>query len=74
VPQYVKDISTTDIDNWNSKTDNLGTITEIIMNSSSMGTDGVVDLGTVITEHQHIKTINGNDIVGDGSIYITGLP
>lgn len=36
-------------------TKNLGTITGITMNGASKGTEGVVDLGTVITEHQDIS-------------------
>ena len=36
-------------------TKNLGTITEVKMNGASKGTDGVVDLGTVITQHQDIS-------------------
>lgn len=36
-------------------TKNLGTITEVKMNGASKGTSGVVDLGTVITEHQDIS-------------------
>lgn len=36
-------------------TPNAGTITGITMNGSSKGTSGVVDLGTVITEHQDIS-------------------
>ena len=32
-----------------------GTITEVKMNGASKGTSGVVDLGTVITEHQDIS-------------------
>lgn len=42
------------IDDWNSKTSNEGTITGIILNSSNMGTSGVIDLGTVLTEHQSL--------------------
>ena len=81
-------------------TKNQGTITEVKMNGVSKGTSGVVDLGTVITEHQDIsgkqdvipdiatiregaekgatalqehqqlKTINGESIVGSGNIVI----
>lgn len=60
-----------------------GTITGITMNGSSKGTSGVIDLGTVITEHQNIdgkqdqlvsgtniKTINGTSILGSGDISI----
>mgnify|MGYP003423376899 CR=1 FL=1 len=36
-------------------TKNLGTITEVKMNGASKGTSGIVDLGTVITEHQDIS-------------------
>jgi hypothetical protein len=36
-------------------TKNLGTITGITMNGISKGTNGVVDLGSVITEHQDIS-------------------
>ena len=35
-------------------TTNTGTITGITMNGTSKGTSGVVDLGTVITEHQSL--------------------
>lgn len=42
-------ISGSDITNWNSKTDNAGTITGITMNGVSKGASGVVDLGTVLT-------------------------
>ena len=49
VPSYVKNISQSDITNWNSKTSNTGTITGITMNGASKGTSGVVDLGTVVT-------------------------
>ena len=36
-------------------TANIGTITGITMNGASKGTSGVVDLGTVLTEHQDIS-------------------
>jgi hypothetical protein len=62
-----------------------GTITGITMNGASKGTSGVVNLGTVITEHQDIsgkqdklvsgtsiKTINGESILGSGDIEISG--
>ena len=38
-----------------------GTITEIKMNGNSKGTSGTVDLGTVLTSHQSIKTLNTNN-------------
>lgn len=40
-------------------TKNLGTITEVKMNGESKGSNGIVDLGTVITEHQDIAGIEG---------------
>lgn len=46
-PAYL--ISTDDINNWNKKTSNVGTITGIKMNGAYKGTSGVVDLGTVVT-------------------------
>ena len=48
-------ITSQDITNWNNKTDNVGTITGINMNGASKGTSGVVDLGTVLTEHQSLS-------------------
>lgn len=51
-------------------TKNAGTITGIKMNGATKGTSGVVDLGNVLTEHQKLKTLNGQSIVGDGNIEI----
>lgn len=52
-------------------TKNLGTITEVKMNGASKGTSGVVDLGTVITEHQDISgkqdKITDLDAIRDGA-------
>ena len=53
-------------------TKNAGTITGIKMNGATKGTSGVVDLGNVLTEHQQLKTINGQSIVGEGNITIQG--
>ena len=53
-------------------TKNAGTITGIKMNGASKGTSGVVDLGTVITAHQQLKTINNQSLVGSGNITIQG--
>ena len=47
-------------------TKNVGTITGITMNGSSKGTSGVVDLGTVITQHQDISG-KQNTITGAAS-------
>lgn len=56
-------------------TSNTGTITEIKMNGASKGTSGSVDLGTVLTSHQTLKTINNQAITGSGNITISaGTP
>lgn len=47
----------TDVSAFNNDagyTTNVGTVTGITMNGASKGTSGVVDLGTVITEHQSL--------------------
>lgn len=63
-----------------------GTVTGVKMNGSTKSpSNGVVDLGTVITAHQdirgkqdklvsgtNIKTINGESILGSGNIEISG--
>ena len=63
-----------------------GTVTGVKVNGSTKNpSNGVVDLGTVITSHQdisgkqdklvsgtNIKTINGQSIVGSGNITISG--
>ena len=68
-------ITSNDISNWNSKTSNTGTVTGVKMNGTTNNpTNGVVDLGTVITSHQTLKTINGNTITGSGDISVGGLP
>lgn len=54
--------------NPNGYTSNTGTITGITMNGASKGTSGVVDLGTVITSHQNLKTINSSSVGGTGSL------
>ena len=67
---------------WNAKGN--GTITGITMNGVSKGTFGVVDLGTVITEHQslsgkqdtlvsgtNIKTVNGDSLLGSGDLTVS---
>lgn len=45
-----------DLTNDSGFTSNTGTITGITMNGSSKGTSGVVNLGTVLTEHQDISS------------------
>jgi hypothetical protein len=65
------EITEATIRNWGF-TKNAGTITGIKMNGATKGTSGVVDLGNVLTEHQKLKTINGQSIVGEGNITIQG--
>lgn len=49
-------ITDEDIENWNSKTSNTGTVTGVKMNGSTKNpSNGVVDLGTIITAHQDIS-------------------
>lgn len=60
-----------DFTNDSGFTSNKGTITGITMNGVSKGTSGVVNLGTVLTAHQTLKTINHQSIVGTGNINIT---
>lgn len=50
-----------------------GTVTSVKINGTTKSpSSGVVDLGTVITAHQTLKTINGESIVGSGDITIEG--
>ena len=50
-----------------------GTVTGVKINGTTKNpSSGVVDLGTVITAHQTLKTINGESIVGSGDITISG--
>lgn len=50
-----------------------GTVTGVKINGTTKSpSSGVVDLGTVITSHQTLKTINGESIVGSGNITIEG--
>lgn len=50
-----------------------GTVTGVKINGSTKNpSNGVVDLGTVLTEHQSLKTINGQSILGSGDITISG--
>ena len=63
-------ISSSDITNWNSKTSNIGTITSVKMNGSTVASSGEADLGTVLTSHQSIKTINSNTITGTGNVSV----
>ena len=50
-----------------------GTVTGVKINGTTKSqSNGIVDLGTVITAHQTLKTINGESIVGSGDIIISG--
>ena len=50
-----------------------GTVTGVKINGSTVSpANGTVDLGTVITRHQQLKTINGESIIGSGDITISG--
>ena len=50
-----------------------GTVTGVKINGTTKNpSSGVVDLGTVITAHQTLKTINGESILGSGNITIEG--
>ena len=51
-------------------TSNVGTITWIKMNGASKWTSWVVDLWTVITEHQALKTINSTSLVWTWNISV----
>ena len=62
-------VTDTQISNWNAKTSNTGTITGITMNGASKGTSGVVNLGTVLTEHQDISgKADKSDAIGSLSL------
>lgn len=80
-------ITSTDITNWNNKTDNVGTVTGVKLNNTTKNpTDGVVDLGTVITSETQLSkgtttgsgnavtdiTVNGHQItLAKGSTFLT---
>jgi hypothetical protein len=50
-----------------------GTVTGVKINGTTKNpSSGVVDLGTVITSHQTLKTINGQSLIGSGDITIEG--
>lgn len=69
-------ITEEDIERWNNNSGGeggLGTITEIVMNGESKGTSGVVNLGTVITQHQDISGLATKTEVTDGLAQKQGL-
>ena len=65
-------ITSSDISNWNSKTDNVGTVTGVKMNGTTNNpTSGVVDLGTVITSETSLSkgtTTGSGNAVTDISV------
>lgn len=84
-PAIPSEVTETTVAGWGF-TKNTGTITGITMNGTAKNpSEGVVDLGTVITEHQdisgkqdklvsgtNVKTVNGESILGSGNIEISG--
>ena len=71
------------INEINTKVSNIPTVNDpkvsIKMNGTEKGSftlnqasAGEVDLGTVLTEHQSLKTINGETITGSGDISVKG--
>ena len=59
-----------DLTNDSGFTTNTGTITSVKMNGSTVSSSGEADLGTVITSHQNIKTINSTSLVGTGDVSV----
>ena len=56
-------------------TKNSGTLTGVKVNGSDATvTSGVANIGTVITSHQDIKTINNQTITGTGNVTLATLP
>lgn len=84
-PTIPNAVSESTVSGWGF-TKNTGTVTGVKINGSTKNpSNGVVDLGTVITSHQditgkqdklvsgtNIKTINGNSLLGSGDITISG--
>lgn len=62
---------TSDLTNDSGYTTNTGTITSVKMNGSTVSSSGEADLGTVLTSHQNIKTINGSSMVGTGDVTLS---
>lgn len=53
-----------ELQNDSGFTDNIGTVTGIKMNGTSVGTSGEVDLGTVLTTHQDVSgKVNKTDVL-----------
>ena len=65
VPTKVSDLT-----NDAGYTTNTGTITSVKMNGSTVSSSGEADLGTVLTSHQNIKTINSTSLVGTGDVSV----
>lgn len=70
-PTIPSEVTESTVSGWGF-TKNVGTITGIKMNGASMGTSGVVDLGTVITDISgkvdNTTTVNGHALSGNVSV------
>ncbi len=55
-------VTETTVSNWGF-TKNTGTVTGVKMNGTTKGTSGLVDLGTVLTEHQSLA--GKQDVISD---------
>lgn len=65
-------VSSSDRTNWNSKTSNVGTITSVKMNGTTVSSSGEADLGTVLTAHQDISGKAPNNHASTASTYGLG--
>ena len=84
-PNIPAAVTETTVSGWGF-TKNAGTVTGVKINGAAKNpSNGIVDLGTIITSHQDIsgkqdklvsgqsiKTVNGQSILGEGNIEITG--
>lgn len=83
VPNHVKSITEQNITDWNNK---LSSETQLSKGTTTGSGNAVTDISvsnhqitltkgsTFLTEHQSIKTINGNTITGTGNVTISEMP
>lgn len=83
VPTHVKSITQQNITDWNAKLDSE---TQLSKGTTTGSGNAVTDISvsnhqitltkgsTFLTEHQSLKTINGNTITGTGNVTINELP
>jgi len=83
VPSHVKSITQQNITDWNAKLDSE---TQLSKGTTTGSGNAVTDISvsnhqitltkgsTFLTEHQSLKTINGNTITGTGNVTISGMP